>query len=141
MTKELFQFERKKEKVLFLGRELFITESSTIHFNQLMEYVISQNQNNDNSFLIYQSTYALHNGLHYNLSEIPRWRIIKRIKMRRLISIKNIMRKLSQSEINAYSEIALRLDGILPEKGDDETAKKKEVNQERPSISEANRDT
>ena len=105
-------FERKKIEIDILGKHLFLTESNAKDFIDLTQFIIENNQNKDLSFLIYQNAYSIHNALIYNVSIIPKYRFIKRIKMKRLIRVHNLMKKLSSSEINKLSNEVSQLEGL-----------------------------
>ena len=116
-------FERKKIEIDILGKTLYLTESNAKDFIDLTQFIIENNQNKDLSFLVYQNAYSIHNALIYNVTIIPKWRIIKRIKMKQLISVHNLMKELSSSEINKLSGEVSILEGLKVSK------KKVELNQ------------
>lgn len=114
-------FEKQKMKITLLGQSLWLTESNTQDFLDLTEFIIKHGQNKEIDILMYQNAYSLRNALLYNVESLPWWRFIKRFKLKRFISTRTLLKKLSRAQLNKYSELVLEIEGL---KAEDEVKKK-----------------
>jgi len=110
--KEDILFNKNQIEVFLFGRKLFLSESTTRDYIDYTQFSIENNQNKSIDFLLFQSAHVLHCALKCNFDSIPKFRFIKRRVVKWLISEKNIMDNLSQSQLNSYVEIVLKLEGL-----------------------------
>lgn len=115
--------EPKTEKINLFGRDLFLSERTAGDVNRMLEFS-RQKPNKTYQDTIFEGAIVVADGLKFNLKNIPFYKFFHKIKIKRLISGKNILNSLPASTIFELAKKVYELEGLIIDE------KKKKVKQE-----------
>lgn len=74
---------------------------------------------------LYQVTYIVRDGLKPNLTDCKWWQLIRKFRIKKLLSLQYLMKLYNLSELNTIASIILKLEGVEVDAIQDEKAVKK----------------
>lgn len=111
-SKNTCVFKKKVFPITLFNKKLLLMESSTLDFISYIEFTIENNMNKESGFSFFQNAHVLHCSLKNNVDSIPWYRPIKKKLTTFLISEKNILKVLSQTQLQSYVHIVLKIEGL-----------------------------
>jgi len=115
---------RKTKDVEIFGKKLKLSERNASDVIALTDYA-SESDFKSLGSIIYLNTKILEASLVYNYDDMRWHQYFQKRKLKKLLSFKNLINKLPQSEIFTLAEQVLELEGLLVKKTTTESAEKK----------------
>ena len=105
-------FERKSLEINLFDRSFFLYERSAGDVISLAEFSL-QSTGNDIRTLVYKALDVVESSLKYNYIDLPWYKFFYKIKLRHLLSKKNLIKSISQQQIFAIAKSILEMEGLL----------------------------
>lgn len=104
--------EPKTEKINLFGRDLLLSERTAGDVNRMLEFS-RQKPNKNYQDTIFEGAIVVSDGLKINLKNIPFYKFLKKLKIKRLISVKSLLNNLPASTIFNLAKKVYELEGLI----------------------------
>jgi len=117
---------KKTKSIELFGEKLLLSERTAGDLIALFNYVKTAKEQSDFESALFQAIQILHDALKINYEVLPWYKFLKAKRLKKLLSLMNIMNNLSQKQIFSLAEEVLELDGLKPIVNSTDDGKKKE---------------
>jgi hypothetical protein len=104
--------------MLFLTLIIFSISRGEGHVLVLANFS-EKNQGNDLNTLMYKALDVCETSLSYNYIHLPWYMFVKKYKLKKLLSNKNLRNNLSQQQIFSMAQDVFELEGLIASSGDE----------------------
>lgn len=117
--------DRNSKNISLFGERVLLSERDSYDVMMLVNFSMKNKMQVSPEVFIYQCAKVTESGLKYSYKNLPWYRFIQKIKLRRKLRVKYLLKHLAQTELIKLSNQVYELEGIKIPSEDD---LKKKVN-------------
>mgnify|MGYP001210750374 FL=1 len=98
--------------VILGGLKLKILQRKALDVIQLAEFSRRSTERNDPAKQVFEFAKVVSDSLKANIDHIPRWRWIRRLRIKYLVRVKRLMKELSVQQLSVYALEVFKAEGL-----------------------------